>query len=142
MPPPSNETNRIREFSLSRLPHMEENPVVCGYCMSSFEIPGIFLDSLKSSMPGGSKWLQTFWNKAAAYNGALVSSETRLSCLACTARVARPRTLHKLGCRSLPSERNRVSTNEIQAHPPPVAEPVCRQEYGRSRSRDYGNGKG
>jgi len=89
MPPPSNETNRIREFSLSRLPHMEENPVACGYCMSSFEIPGIFLDSLKSSMPGGSKWLQTFWNKAAAYNGALVSSETRLSCLACTARVAR-----------------------------------------------------
>ena len=35
-------------------------------------------------MPGGSKWLQTFWNKAAAYKGELVSSETGLSYLACT----------------------------------------------------------
>jgi len=43
MPPPGNETNRIREFSLSRLLQMEEKPLICGYCMSLHEIPGIFL---------------------------------------------------------------------------------------------------
>ncbi len=57
MPPPRNETNRIREFSLLRLPQMEEKSLICGYCMSLCEIPGIFLDSLMSLMPGAAKWL-------------------------------------------------------------------------------------
>jgi hypothetical protein len=40
------------------------------------EIPGVFLHLLTSLMPGGSKWLQTFWHKEAADDAASVSSET------------------------------------------------------------------
>jgi hypothetical protein len=56
---------------------MEEKPLIRGCCMSLRETPGIFLSSFGSLMPGGSKWLQIFWNKAAADDVTSVSSETR-----------------------------------------------------------------